>query len=111
MNMKERYCAVEMAFRDHRPKNIYTMEGLREPRMGFLNKFGLTETNTMFYQDRDVPVFSKNSFYVLKTNEAKNWHRDMAKLDLSDVIDAVFRESGEGICWLSIGFPLVSERK
>jgi hypothetical protein len=93
MNMKERYCAAEIVIHDHPLRDVYTMVETQNQQMCFLNKFRLNEVNELFYQDRDAIVFSENSFYILKTNEAKNWHTAMAKLDLSDVIDAIFQGS------------------
>ena len=96
INMKGRYCAVELIIQDYQPCDVYTIIDARNQQMDCLNKFRLGDINELFYQDRDAIVFSENSFYVLKSNEAKNWHRAMAKLDLSDFINAIF-QGGEGV--------------
>lgn len=45
-------------------------------------------TKDLFYQ-QDVRGFNKNSFYIIKPNEVKNWHKALAYLDLNDFIDAL----------------------
>jgi L-rhamnose mutarotase len=49
----------------------------------------LDKVNDLFYQLKDVINFSEDSVYILKTDENKNWHPAMAKLDLADVLDSI----------------------
>ena len=45
----------------------------------------------MFYQIKDVVNFEENSFYIIKTNEYKNWHPAMANIDLDTIIEEFFQ--------------------
>lgn len=44
---------------------------------------------------KDIIKFEKNSFYIIKTNEFKNWHPIMAKMDLSEVINSIYLDNEE----------------
>jgi len=46
--------------------------------------------NKLFIQ-RDVKGFEKTSFYIIKPNEYKNWHKAVARLDLSEFVDAMIK--------------------
>lgn len=45
-------------------------------------------TKDLFYQ-QDVRGFNTDSFYIIKPNEVKNWHKALAYIDLNDFIDAL----------------------
>lgn len=45
-------------------------------------------TKDLFYQ-QDVRGFNADSFYIIKPNEVKNWHKALAYIDLNDFIDAL----------------------
>jgi hypothetical protein len=47
------------------------------------------------FQMKDIINFEESSFFILKTDEYKNWHPAMAKLDLADVVDSIFAGNGE----------------
>lgn len=88
------YCAVEFVFQNDKQGNqIHEYNGSENTQMNFISKFMLNKVNDLFYQLRDVISFSENSFYVLKTNESRNWHPAMAKLDLADVLDSILAGS------------------
>ncbi|WP_313562516.1 HsdM family class I SAM-dependent methyltransferase [Ruminiclostridium cellobioparum] len=61
-----------------------------------LSKFSIYKYNDMFYQIRDVLYFEENSFFIIKTNEYKNWHPAIAQIDLAEVIDRILFEDGGG---------------
>lgn len=46
-------------------------------------------TNEIFIK-KDIKGFQENSFYVLKTNEYKNWHRAIARLDVNEFSNAIW---------------------
>jgi hypothetical protein len=60
-----------------------------------LTNFSVFKTNDLFYKIYDIAYFQKDSFFIIKTNQYKNWHPAMAQLDLADVIDEFFAEKGE----------------
>lgn len=91
-NIASHYCAVEFVFQDIKPaKSITEYNGDQNVQMNFVSKFMLNKVNDRFYQIKDVIDFSEKSFYILKTDENKNWHPAMAKLDLADVIDSILK--------------------
>jgi hypothetical protein len=55
-----------------------------------LGDISLERMKDMYIQ-RDIKGFEKTSFYVIKPNEYKNWHRAIARLDLSEFIDAMMK--------------------
>ena len=53
-----------------------------------INLFGnlsIIEENTLYVQ-KDIKGFTENSFYVIKSNEYKNWHPAIARLDIVEFI-------------------------
>ncbi len=53
-------------------------------------------TKDLFYQ-QDVRGFNSDSFYIIKPNEVKNWHKAMAYIDLNDFIDALTKAEFENL--------------
>lgn len=93
-NIMGHYSALELIFQDTRPATqIIEVAEHDHAYMSLVSKFMLTEVNDLFYQMRDVISFRENSFFILKTDEYKNWHPAMARLDLADVLDSIFAEN------------------
>jgi len=46
---------------------------------------------------KDIKGFQENSFYVIKTNEYKNWHKAIARRDLNEFINAIWEAEVESI--------------
>jgi hypothetical protein len=44
-----------------------------------------------FYEQRDIRWFNKKSFYIVKYNQAKNWHKAVWQADLSEFISAIMK--------------------
>ena len=59
-----------------------------------LTKFLIHKTTDKFYQIKDVINFDENSFYIIKTNEFKNWHPAMAKMDLAEAVSEMLSGNG-----------------
>jgi hypothetical protein len=96
-NIAHHYCAVELIFQDTAPSAAFTeYDGSQNAHMDIMSKFAINKVNDLFYQMRDIISFSKTSFYILKTNEYRNWHPAMARLDLSDILDSIFAGNEEG---------------
>ena len=54
-----------------------------------LNIFGnlsIIEKNNLYIQ-KDIKGFTENSFYVIKSNEYKNWHPAIARLDIVEFMN------------------------
>lgn len=92
-NIMGHYSAMELVFQDAKPvSSIVEVEEHNDAHMSLFSNFMINEVNDLFYQMRDVISFKNNSFFILKTDENKNWHPAMAKLDLADVLDSIFTE-------------------
>ncbi|MBO0949219.1 HsdM family class I SAM-dependent methyltransferase [Fibrella forsythiae] len=50
------------------------------------------ETETLFVQ-KDVKIFNDKSFYIMKPNEFKVWHRALAHLDLGEILEAIINQN------------------
>ena len=100
-NLLSHYSAIEFVISDIKPDNkmfvIDSTDNLNTGTLDLFSKFTVTKMNDMFYQIKDVINFEDNSFYILKTNESKNWHKAIAELDLNDVIDSILSKEGESI--------------
>ncbi len=44
-----------------------------------------------FYENRDIRWFNKHSFYIIKYNQKKNWHKWIWQADLSEFIWAIMK--------------------
>lgn len=89
-NITSHYCALELVFQDNKPASLITeYDGNEYAHINFISKFMIDKVNDLFYQLKDVINFSEDSVYILKTDENKNWHPAMAKLDLADVLDSI----------------------
>lgn len=89
-NIAGHYCAVEFVFQDIAPTEpIIEHDGKHDAQINFVSKFMPGKVNDHFYQIKDVINFNETSFYIIKTDEYKNWHPAMAKLDLADVLDSI----------------------
>ena len=54
-----------------------------------LTDFMIYQLNDCFYQTKDVVGFSEDSFVIVKSIEAKNWHPALAIKDSQKVLNAV----------------------
>ena len=53
----------------------------------FFIKISIDKISDLFFSIKNVMNFESNSFFIIKTNEYKNWHPACAIMDLSNVID------------------------
>lgn len=60
-----------------------------------LSKFMINKINEQFYYINDVIYFGDSSFYIVKTNEAKNWHKAIANIDNASVIESILSDGRE----------------
>ena len=50
---------------------------------------GIQNVSTNLFTQQDIRGFNKNSFYVIKPNIKKNWHKAIAHIDLSEFIESI----------------------
>jgi SAM-dependent methyltransferase len=95
INIAHHFTAIEFIIQNEEPtERLNFIDGSQSAHLDLFSKFMLNKVNDLFYQMKDVIDFEENSFFVLKTDECKNWHPAMAKLDLADVLDSILSEGG-----------------
>lgn len=62
-----------------------------EQTSAFLSEMSLSEFTKDLYFFKDIKGFEKDSFYVIKPKENKNWHRAVARSDLDEFINAIMK--------------------
>lgn len=93
-NVKGIYSIFELIISDQKADEIVEVQDNIEENRELLTRFMISKHTDMFYQIKDVINFEENSFYIIKTNEYKNWHPAMAKIDLAEVIDEMLSGNG-----------------
>ncbi|NYB74538.1 N-6 DNA methylase [Sedimentibacter hydroxybenzoicus DSM 7310] len=90
------YSAVEFTIVNDEPmKKVNFVENEKRDNLELFSKFMIGKTNDMFFQIKDIINFEENSFYILKTNDVKNWHEAIAELDLSDILNSILSQKEE----------------
>jgi hypothetical protein len=56
-----------------------------------IGKLGMHSLTRDLYIQQDVRGFNKNTFYIVKPNELKCWHKAVAHHDILEFIDALAR--------------------
>jgi len=54
-----------------------------------LSNIAIEEIAKDLYLYRDIKGFEKNSFYIIKPNEFKNWHSAIARIDIGEFMNAI----------------------
>jgi hypothetical protein len=93
---EEYFLAMHFQIVNNKPRNSVTLEGLKDNEKFFkvISRLFSTPqkiTNDLFMQ-KDIKGFEKDSFYVIKPNEAKNWHPAVAHLDLMEFVEAILKK-------------------
>lgn len=95
------YSAIEFSITDIQPTNkvsvVDVADGEDVAKLNLFSKFMLTKVNDMFYHMKDIINFEESSFYILKTDESRHWHKAIAELDLSDILDSILSQEEESI--------------
>lgn len=93
--VKTKFSIVELQIMDAAPKEeIYIDENIDDNKE-ILTRFILNKVNDQFYEVRDVLYFTNSSFYIIKSNEYKNWHVSMAYIDNTAVVNSILSENEE----------------
>ena len=56
-----------------------------------LMKLGEKKYTNRFYKQKDIRGFEKTSFYIVKSNQYKNWHPAVAQADLHEFVEAMMK--------------------
>lgn len=84
-----RFAAMELFVCDNLPEQKLSVVSHNESAKEFLTKLSIYQYNDKFYQIRDIIYFEDSSFFILKTNEYKNWHPAIAQIDLAEIVDRI----------------------
>ncbi|MBW7954430.1 hypothetical protein H3C61_01325 [Candidatus Gracilibacteria bacterium] len=60
-------------------------------------KIGESKITKDLYKIRDVRGFNENSFYIIKFNQIKNWHKGLAYIDINEFRDAMMKSGTKKI--------------
>ena len=55
-----------------------------------ISDFSINDITNEIYIKKDIKGFNENSFFVIKTNEYKNWHKAIARLDVNEFLNAIW---------------------
>jgi len=78
--------------KEKRDKAIKLVEDFKKTEELFeLMKLGEKKYTNKFYKQRDIRGFNKTSFYIVKSNQYKNWHPAVAQADLHEFIEAMMK--------------------
>lgn len=55
-----------------------------------ISSYSLKDITSEIFIKKDIKGFNENSFFVIKTNEYKNWHRAIARLDCNEFSNAIW---------------------
>jgi hypothetical protein len=89
-----RFSIFELVICDKKPNIDIEIKENVDYNKEIMTKFSIQKYTDMFYQIKDVVNFEKNSFYIIKTNEYKNWLPAMANIDLDTIIEELLSENG-----------------
>lgn len=87
--LKHHYSAIEFKIVKNRPKEIIDYPSQNKV-IEAVKRFSVEKQNQYFFIQKDIINFEKESFFIIKPNEYKNWHPAIAHLDLGEVIESLF---------------------
>ena len=92
----KKFCVFELNVLEESTDNEIIVKEHFDDNENFLTNFMINKINDQFYDIKDIIHFSYSSFYIIKTNEAKNWHKAMGYIDNASVIKSILSsEEGE----------------
>ena len=88
-DIKGKFAAVQVKLSfTSQIEDIFVIDNVDED-VSLLTNFMIYQLNDCFYQTKNVVEFSEDSFVIVKSIEAKNWHPAMAIKDSYKVLNAV----------------------
>jgi hypothetical protein len=87
-NVVNRFTIFELKILDAKPKEKINFSDSNDKTI--LTKFMINKHNDLFYRIDNVVYIGTSSFFIIKPNHYKNWHRAIARIDLNDVIGQIF---------------------
>ena len=87
IHKSDSFIGVEFRIDDEKALNQIEFKD-EENLLNLMGNLSIEDQNDL-YINRDIKGFGENSFYVIKANEYKNWHRAIARLDISEFMDSL----------------------
>lgn len=88
-NIKEKFAAFEVKFSFEKMAARVSVVNNIDDDMDLLTHFMIYQWNDCFYQTKNMIEFLDDSFVIVKSIEAKNWHPAMAVKDSHKALNAV----------------------
>jgi hypothetical protein len=91
----EHFIALNFVFVNENPKQkvrfIRNNDGANESHalQAIANNISISQVAENLFVQKDIKGFEENSFYIIKPNEYKCWHRAMAWYDVSEVKEQI----------------------
>ena len=88
----EQFIGIRFIIDDKPSKNL--IEYINKPEiLNFFGDISIEEKQNLFVQ-KDIKGFDETSFYVIKSNEFKNWHKAIARKDLIEFTNSLIGVDG-----------------
>lgn len=88
----EQFIGIRFIIDDRPPQNL--IEYINKPEiLNFFGDISIEEKQNLFVQ-KDIKGFDETSFYVIKSNEFKNWHKAIARKDLIEFTNSLIGVDG-----------------
>lgn len=81
------FIGVEFKIEDQKPINLIEFRN-EEELLNLLGNLSLEDQKDL-HINRDIKGFHETSFYVIKSNEYKNWHKAIARLDINEFMESL----------------------
>ncbi|KOY65376.1 HsdM family class I SAM-dependent methyltransferase [Clostridium sporogenes] len=89
-----KFAIFELEICDQEEKEITIIDTI-DSNKEILSRFLINKINEQFYKIKDVLYFKNNSFFIIKSNEYKNWHPAMSHIDQSMVLETIISDDSE----------------
>lgn len=89
-----KFAIFELEICDQKEKEITIIDTI-DSNKEILSRFLINKINEQFYKLKDVLYFKNNSFFIIKSNEYKNWHPAMSHIDQSMVLETIISDDSE----------------
>lgn len=91
-----KFTVFELRIEEQKPEKEFIVEKNIDANKKIISRFMISKINEQFFQISDAIYFENSSFYIIKSNEAKNWHTAMGYMDNTSVVDSILsNERGE----------------
>ncbi len=88
--LSEQFICVNFIIDSEKPKELIEFKESND-FLNFMGNISLEEKKNLFI-NKDIKGFNETSFYVIKSNEFKNWHEAIARIDIIEFMDLLLDE-------------------